>query len=244
MDRLKGKVAVVTGAGSGIGAAAVKAFCKEGARVVAVDISGTQQHLARDIGACCSPFRADVSKSADVKAMFDHAIATFGQLDILFNNAGISGSAALTADYKEEEFDRVMAINCRSVFLGMKFAIPLMEQNGGAIVNTASIGGVVAFPERVGYCAAKAAVLMLTKTTAAEYASHRIRVNAICPGPVKTAMTANASDDIREKVINSVPARRMAEPEEIAALAVYLASDESSFVTGAHIMIDGGYTVL
>lgn len=243
--RLEGKVAVVTGAGSGMGEAITERFCREGARVVAVDISGKQNDVAGRIGERCVPFQADVAKSADVRAMLDLARSRFGGLHVLCNNAAIQGAMALTADYDEEEFDRIMAVNVRSVFLGMRYGIPLMlESGGGSIVNTASMAAVVAFPQLVAYCASKGAVLMMTKTAAVEYAARGIRVNCFCPGTIRTGMTAGMPKDYMDKVIEANPVKRIGLPSEIADLALFLASEESSFITGAEILIDGGYTAL
>lgn len=244
--RLEGKVAVITGAGSGIGAASVELFCREGAKVVAVDISGKQDDVAKRIGANCIPFHADVSKGAEVQAMLAKAVTAFGQLDILFNNASIIGEMNLVGDYSEEGYDQVMAINGRSAFLGMRYAIPIMLKQGkkGAIINTCSMASVVAFKAQIGYCAAKGAVYMMTKTAAVEYADKGIRVNAILPGPIKTGMTAGMDQAALNVVYKATPMGRMAESSEVADLALFLASDESSFITGSSILIDGGYTSL
>ncbi len=243
--RLDGKVAVVTGAGQGMGEAIAQRFCREGARVVAVDITGRQNQVAQQIGSDCVAFQGDVSKSADVQAMLQLAKTKFGALDILCNNAGIQGAMAATADYSEDDFDRVMAVNARGVFLGMKYAIPyLLAAGGGAIVNTASMASVVAFPQLVAYNASKGAVRMMTKTTAVEYADRGIRVNCFCPGAIKTAMVEGMPQAYIDAVIQANPVKRIGLPREIADLALFLASDESSFITGTEIMIDGGYTAL
>ncbi len=225
--RLEGKVAVVTGAGSGIGEAIAERFCHEGARVVVADISGRQNDTAKRLGANCRPVQVDVSKGADVRSMMELTRAAFGRLDILCNNAGIDGKMAPTGEYDEEDFDHVWAVNGRSVFLGMRYAIPMMlATGGGSIVNTT--------------CAA----LQMTRTAAAEYAAQGIRVNAILPGPVLTGITRHMPAEYIEAVKNAVPQRRMADPSELANVALFLASDESSFVTGAAVTADGGYTVL
>ena len=243
-DRLNGKVAVVTGAGSGIGAAMVEAFHHEGACIVAVDISGAQEDLAKRLGDRCLPYHADVSNSDEVQAMLRTAAREFGRLDVLCNNAGIEGEVVKTAYCTEENFDRVWSVNGRAVFLGMKYAIPmLLETGGGSIINTASVASVVAFPKMTAYGAAKAAVLMMTKTVAAEYASRNIRVNAICPGAIATGMTQSLGPLI-SAVKEATPAGRMGQPSEIANLAVLLASDEAPFLTGTGIVVDGGYTAL
>ena len=244
-DRLSGKVAVVTGSGSGIGKAIVERFIAEGAKVVAVDISGKQEELAARLGANCLPFRADVAVSADVQAMLAAAEAKFGKLDVLVNNAAIEGHLAPIAEYPEEEYEKVMAVNCRSVFLGMRYAIPMMLKNGrGAIVNTSSMAASVAFPRMSAYCAAKGAVKQMTKTAAVEYADKGIRANCICPGTILTAITEALPPDYINAIINANPVKRIADPSEVAALALFLASDESSFITATEITIDGGYTAL
>jgi len=243
--RLEGKVAVVTGAGSGIGEAIAERFCREGAHVVVADISGRQNDTAKRLGANCRPVQVDVSKGAEVRSMMELTRSTFGRLDILCNNAGIDGKMAPTGEYNEEDFDHVWAVNGRSVFLGMRYAIPMMlATGGGSIVNTTSIASIVAFPTMVGYCAAKGAALQMTRTAAAEYAAQGIRVNAMLPGPVLTGITRHMPADYIEAVKNAVPQRRMADPSELANLALFLASDESSFITGAAVTIDGGYTIL
>ena len=243
--RLEGKVAVVTGAGAGMGKAIVERFVREGAKVVAADISGLQNDVAAAAGPDCVPFQVDVSKSAEVKAMLDLAVSRFGGLHVLCNNAGIQGGMKPTADYDEDTFDRVMAVNAKGVFLGMRHAIPIMlAGGGGSIVNTASMASVVAFPQMVGYCGSKGAVLMMTKTTAVEYADKGIRVNCFCPGSIDTNMVAGMPKDYIDAVIAANPVKRIGKPREIADLALFLASDESSFITGTEILIDGGYTAL
>lgn len=243
--RLAGRVAVITGAGSGIGAASAELFCREGARVIAVDISGKQEDVAKRIGATCLPFHADVSKGKDVQAMLAKAVSEFGRLDVLYNNASIIGEMNLAGEYSEEGYDQVMAVNARSVFLGIRYAIPLMlKQGGGSIVNTASMASVVAFHAQIAYCGAKAAVVMMTKAAATEYAGKKIRVNAILPGPIKTGMTAGMDQAALDVVYKATPMGRMAEASEVANLALFLASDEASFITGSTILIDGGYTSL
>jgi NAD(P)-dependent dehydrogenase (short-subunit alcohol dehydrogenase family) len=243
--RLEGKVAVVTGAGGAMGAAMVRRFCAEGARVIAADFNGDQDALAHEIGDRCIPFAADVSSSADVQALLHGAVDRFGRLDVLCNNAAIQGYLRMTGDYEVEEFDRVMAVNARGVFLGMRHAIPIMlEQGGGSIVNTASMAAKVAFPQLVAYSASKGAVLMMTKNAAVEYADRGIRVNCFCPGSIDTAMLNNMPREYIDAVIAANPVKRVGRPEEVADLALFLASDESSFITGTEIVIDGGYTAL
>ena len=245
MGRLAGKVAIVTGSASGIGRAMAKAFIREGAKVVIADNSGHQDRVASELGPYASPFPVDVRKSADVAAMVAHAVTTFGGLDILCNNAGLDGALAPLADYDEGEFDRVVAVNLRGVFLGMKYAIPAMRAaGGGAIVNTASIAGSVVMPQMPAYCAAKAGVMQLTKVAAVETARDGIRVNTICPGVIRTKMVAELPESFISGLEQSTPAGRIADPAEVANLAVFLASGESPFLTGVSINIDGGFTLL
>lgn len=243
--RLAGKVAVITGAGSGMGAAFARRYVAEGAKVVVADISGGQETVAHELGSACAAVHADVAKTSDVQAMLNTAMTRFGRLDILCNNAGIDGAMALTGDYKEEDYDRIWSINGRAVFLGMRYAIPLMlKSGGGSIINTASMASMVAFPQMVAYCASKGAVLMMTKTTAVEYADKGIRVNAICPGVIRTGITKHMPAEYIDAVAKFTPMRRIADAAEVAQLAVFLGSDESSFITGTSVLIDGGYTAI
>ena len=245
MGKLDNKVAIVTGAGSGIGKATGLLFAREGARVIVADHSGAEEETAREIGDAALAVRVDVSRSADVRAMIAAAGGRFGRLDILFNNAGIEGAQAPTADCSEENFDRVIAVNLKGVFLGMKYALPAMlASGGGAIINNASVAGLVGFPGIPAYCASKGGVIQLTKTAALEYATQGIRVNAICPGVIWTPMVARLTGDsaeARAQFAQLEPVGRMGQPEEVAALALFLAGDESSFVTGAALPVDGGF---
>jgi NAD(P)-dependent dehydrogenase (short-subunit alcohol dehydrogenase family) len=243
--RLNGKVAVVTGAGSGMGAAMAEAFCIEGAKVVAADISGKQDEVAERIGGLCVPAQVDVADGDSIQAMLNLVVKHFGRLDIICNNAGVQGDNVKTADYELAEFDRIMAINCRGVFMGMKYAIPLLlKSGGGSIVNTSSMASLVAFPGMAAYCASKGAVSMLTKLTAAEYAAQNIRVNAILPGAIDTGMARALPPDVLAGAVKATLMGRIGRPSEIANLAVFFASDESSFITGTLVPVDGGYTLL
>ena len=244
MKRLDGKVAVITGGASGIGKEIARSFVQNGAKVVIADISALDGADAEEFGENALGFHTDVSQSKDVKAVLDYAVACFGKLDILCNNAGLDGVQAPLAEYDEAEFDRVLAVNLRGVFLGMRYAIPLMRESGGAIVNTSSIAGSVVMPNMVAYCAAKAGVMQITKVAAVECAPLGIQVNAICPGVIRTPMVAQLPAPFIAELERATPAGRIAEPWEVANLAVFLASRESPYLTGCSINIDGGFTLL
>ena len=249
--KLANKVAIITGAGSGMGKTAAKLFAAEGAKIAAADITeGPVKETVAEIikaGGEALAIRADVSKAPDVKRMVDEAIAKFGTLDIIYNNAGIEGDSAFLSNMTEEQFDRVIAINLRGVFLGMKFALPhMMKARSGSIINTASIAALVAIKGSTAYAAAKAGVIAMTRVAALEYGRYNIRVNAICPGAIETPM----AERVRAGVAPNPAAikrisllERMARPEEIAKVALFLASDDASFATGAPFIIDGGWTV-
>jgi len=249
MGRLNGKVALITGAGGGIGRAAAKRFSAEGARVVVVDVN---EHAGRGveegIGACGGSARftrADVSQSADVRAMIAFAEEQFGALHILFNNAGIFPDAdGSVVDTDETVFDRVIAVNLRGVFLGCKYGIPaLLRAGGGAIINTASFVAVMgSATSQSAYTASKGGVLALTREIAIEFARRGIRANALCPGPVNTPLLQALLADpaARARRFVHLPMGRLAEAEEVAAAALYLASDESSYVNGTAFLVDGG----
>jgi len=246
--RLKDKVATITGAGSGIGRATAILFAKEGAKVVVADYvaEGGEEtvRMIKDVGGEASFTKTDVSKSEDVKTMLDFTVKIYGRLDVLFNNAGIEGEMAPTADCSEENFDRVIAVNLRGVFLGLKYGIPLMlQQGGGVIINTSSVAGLVGFANLPAYNASKGGVIQLTRTAALEYATQNIRVNAICPGVIWTPMLERVAptEEAQKQFAEIEPVKRMGKPEEIAAAALFLASDESSFVTGVAFPVDGGY---
>jgi NAD(P)-dependent dehydrogenase (short-subunit alcohol dehydrogenase family) len=246
-----GKVAFVTGAGSGIGRATAVAFAAAGAAVVVADVSeqGNREtgRLIEDQGARVLAVRCDVTSGHDVKMALDHAVSAFGRLDIAFNNAGVEQPVGPAAEVSEEEWDRIVDINLRGVFLCMKNQIPLMlEQGGGAIVNTSSGAGVTAVKGQAAYTAAKHGVVGLTKAAALDYASANLRINAVCPGIIDTAMMQRFTGDSargRERVIGQEPVGRMGTPEEIASAVLWLCSDAAAFVVGHALVIDGGQTV-
>jgi len=246
-----GKVAFVTGAGSGIGRATAVAFAAAGAAVVVADVSEQCNRetgrLIEDQGARVLAVRCDVTSGHDVKMALDHAVSAFGRLDIAFNNAGVEQPVGPAAEVSEEEWDRIVDINLRGVFLCMKNQIPLMlEQGGGAIVNTSSGAGVTAVKGQAAYTAAKHGVVGLTKAAALDYASANLRINAVCPGIIDTAMMQRFTGDSargRERVIGQEPVGRMGTPEEIASAVLWLCSDAAAFVVGHALVIDGGQTV-
>jgi NAD(P)-dependent dehydrogenase (short-subunit alcohol dehydrogenase family) len=245
---LPGKVAIVTGAGSGIGRASAVRFASEGALVVAADI---REHKAQETvelieqdGGTAVACRADVAKGAEVERMVATAVDAFGTLDALFSNAGTirPGTAV---DLSEEDWDLVMAVNVRSVFLGAKYAVPVMAAGGGgAIVSTASVSGLEGDPASVVYSASKAAVINLTRSLAVDHARQNIRVNCICPGAIETPPVGRMLNDAtaRERSERAHLLGRIGQPEEIAAAAAWLLSPEASFITGEALVVDGGLT--
>lgn len=251
MGRLDHKVAVITGGASGIGAAAVKRFCAEGAAVVIADLNEAGGGaLAKEIGAGGGRAmfqRVDVSVEADVQAAMQRAVSAYGRLDTVFNNAGLGGAIGPLEETSVEDWDRTQAILLRGVFLGIKHAIPhLRAAGGGSIISTASVAGLRGGAGPHSYSAAKAGVVNLTRTAALELGKDHIRVNCICPGgivtPLLTSRFPGGSEALAPLMSVLQPIPRPGYPEDIAAMALFLASDEASFVTGAAMAVDGGFT--
>jgi len=246
-----GKVAFVTGGANGIGRAAALAFARDGASVVVADVSETQnQETARmiqDLGGRALAVACDVSRNVDVQRALNATVDRFGRLDFAFNNAGIEYTIKPAADVTEEEWNRIIDIDLRGVFLCMKHEIPLMlKQGGGAIVNTSSGAGIKGFKGGAAYVAAKHGVVGLTKAAALDYAKSNIRINAVCPGIIDTPMMdrfSGGTAEGRQGVIAQEPVGRMGTPEEIAATVVWLCSDAACFVVGHAMVVDGGQTV-
>jgi 3alpha(or 20beta)-hydroxysteroid dehydrogenase len=233
---LKGKVAVITGGASGIGKATALRFSKAGAKVVLGDIQDGSETAEQAGGIFV---RTDVSKEGQVKALIEAAVSEYGMLDIVVNNAGI-GEGNEIKDISEEELDRILNVNTKGVLWGMKHAVPRIS-DGGSIINTASYAGLAAFPSYGSYTASKCAVIGFTKTAALELAPRGIRVNAVCPGTIDTPINEGPMAEVENALATHIhPLRRIGRPEEVAALFHFLASDESSFITGVAIPIDGG----
>src|SRR5271169_2733800 len=250
-----GKVALITGAGNGIGRATALAFTKSGAKVVVVDrdTAGGEATagVIRQQGGEARFVAADVTKSAEVRAYVKAALDAYGAIDCFFNNAGIEGKWAHTAEYDEDMFDAVIGVNVKGVFLGLRHVLPVMlQQKRGAIVNTASVAGLVATPGMPAYVASKHAVIGLTKTAAGEVARQGVRVNAVCPGPVDTRMihslekmiSPDDPESVSRKYQAAIPAGRYTTPEEIATMVLFLCSDLASNITGGQYVVDGGRT--
>ena len=251
----KGKTAVITGAGNGIGRATAQAFASAGAKLVLVDrdkpaVEGAAGAIRQQGGEAISVV-ADVTRAAEVAGYVKAALDSFGRIDCFFNNAGIEGKVAPTAEYDEAVFDQVIAVNLRGVFLGLRHVLPVMlRQKAGTIVNTASVAGLVATPGMPAYVASKHAVIGLTKTAAGEAARAGVRVNAVCPGPVDTRMIHSLESmldpgnpaAVNQRYQSAIPSGRYTTPEEIANVVLFLCSDLAANVTGAQWVVDGGRT--
>jgi NAD(P)-dependent dehydrogenase (short-subunit alcohol dehydrogenase family) len=246
---LDNKVALISGAGSGIGRATAKIFAREGARLLLIDVveeGGNETlRMVQESGAEAIFRKADVSKSADVTDAVAAALTAYGRLDCGFNNAGIGGAGRLTHEYSEEEWNRVISTNLTGVWLCMKAEITqMLKQGGGAIVNTSSIMGLTGAIRVPAYTAAKHGVTGLTKAAALEYGRHGIRINAVCPAPIYTPLLMSGFEkrpDIEQRYIRSEPMKRLGQPEEVGEAVAWLCSDRSSYVTGLPMAVDGGY---
>ena len=247
---MKGKVALVTGARTGIGEAAARMFAEAGATVV---LAGRHEPAAQaeelvKAGHDAISIRCDVSDEADVKAMVEDVVRRYGHLDMAYNNAGIQSPITDVADLDSQEYDKVMGINLRGIWHCMKYELQQMRKQGsGAIVNCSSLGGLVGIAGRAVYHASKHGVLGMTKSAALEYATRGIRINAVCPGiiftPMVERMMQGESEEMKE-LMRFVPINRLGKPEEVAAAVLWLCSDAASFVIGQAIAVDGGYTVI
>ncbi|MFZ2414409.1 MAG: SDR family oxidoreductase [Minisyncoccia bacterium] len=242
--RLENKIAIITGASSGIGLATVKKFVTEGAKVVMADINEeTGLKIAQELG--LDFVKTDVSKTEDIQNLINTTVQKFGGLDIMVNNAGI-GEASAVLETSEESFDKVIAVNLRSVFLGTKYAGLAMKEKGGVILSTSSILGNVGFKGAFAYCASKGAIVQMTKAAALDLAPYHIRVNAIAPAFIKTGMTNDILNNpqVAPILLAQTPIGRFGEPEEMANIFCFLASDEASYITGATYLGDGGWVAM
>ncbi|HJB73305.1 MAG TPA: SDR family oxidoreductase [Candidatus Barnesiella merdigallinarum] len=249
METMQGKVALVTGAATGIGLACAEAFARAGATVVMVDINEPTDQAARLVqaGYAAVPYRCDVSDTKAVEEMIGWIVATYGRLDAAHNNAGIQTPQRPMAEITDEEFDRTVAVDLKGVWNCMRYEIrQMLRQGGGAIVNTSSQGGVTGFPGQAAYIACKHAVIGLTRTAAIDYAAQGIRINAVCPGVIRTPMAEELlrrNPDLEQELVRDIPAGRMGRPDEIAHAVLWLCSDDASFVDGHALLVDGAFSI-
>ncbi|MDO5649724.1 MAG: glucose 1-dehydrogenase [Gallicola sp.] len=246
--KLKDKVAIITGAGSGFGRETSKLFAKEGASVLCVDLNlNTAEETAADIiseGGKAIALQADVSRESDVKNFIQKAVEEYGQIDILFNNAGIY----LPGNVEEtplEDFEKAMAININAIFMATKYAMPYLKKTKGNIINTASAGGIIGFGGAIGYATSKGAVISFTRAVAVDYAQEGVRCNAIAPGTGVTGMTEDLLQDrsIADAFLAPIPIKRFGQVSDVANAALFLASDDASYITGHALPVDGGWTM-
>lgn len=249
MKKLENKVAVITGGSGAIGATTAKLFLQEGAKVVLVDINEESLNNTKSLldSENVSIFKANVTNAEEVQGYVNHTVETFGKIDIFFNNAGVEGIVKPITEYPEEEFDKVININIKGVWLGMKYVLPQMNE-GGSIINTSSVAGLKGFPSMTAYVTSKHAVIGLSRTVALEAAPRKIRVNTIHPSPVDNRMMRSLEEGyapgqgeaVKKDFEESIPLKRYATNDDIAKAVLFLASDESQFITGSKLLVDGG----
>lgn len=247
MGRLSGKVAIITGGAGGIGRVTAERFLREGAKVVLVDLfTESLQEVKKELASLGEvlTLQADVSKDTDVQNYVNQTVEKFGKIDVFFNNAGIVGKMGPLVDLSVEDFDQVMNVNARGVFLGLKYVLPVMiKQGSGSVINTSSVSGLGGSHRLSPYIASKHAVVGLTKAAAVEVAKTNVRVNSVHPSPVDTSMARDLENGLsvdKERLAKTIPLRRYGESEDVANLVLFLASDESAFITGVQYRVDGG----